>query len=128
MFCCLRVSTLPIRNGNTTMVANIFCNGLTPFLVSTLPIRNGNEIVIDLRSSLYSVSPCKYLTYKEWKRFSNYFHYSSCNHIVGALPIRNGNTKPSSIQFLTEYPVSTLPIRNRNGHADLNLLPRTVTP
>ena len=46
----------------------------------------------------------KYLIYKEWKLLSTLSKFSQNDT------------------------VSTLPIRNGNGHADLNLLPRTVTP
>ena len=110
----IRVSTLPIRNGN---LYTSFLH-LTIFLyVSTLPIRNGNRIFSYM--SLLGISTRKYLTYKEWKHSS----VNSVSHHI--LTVSSGKyltykewklagicrtiTMPQA-----NVPVSTLPIRNGN--------------
>ena len=81
------VSTLPIRNGNSSIVTG--SPSFSHSLVSTLPIRNGNS------------SP-----------FSLFFSFI----FVSTLPIRNGNISYilTSTTLDNQSDVSTLPIRNGN--------------
>ena len=74
-----KVSTLPIRNGNRTHFLKLL--KISPQLyVSTLPIRNGN-ISTNWRDNSGG-SICKYLTYKEWKRFLHCYPTSLSSYVI----------------------------------------------
>ena len=102
----LRVSTLPIRNGNISAFLSIDMMTSGKYLtykewkrkrpssvrplpdnVSTLPIRNGNTPTCWVNFFFHS---CKYLTYKEWKLCYSPVRIVFFN-TVSTLPIRNGN-------------------------------------
>ena len=82
-------------------ISIIFCYRVG-FHVSTLPIRNGNTTSL----FFFIRTPCKYLTYKEWKQII-FLILDPFWVKVSTLPIRNGN--------LRDRTVSTLPIRNGNS-------------
>ena len=83
-------------------------------LVSTLPIRNGNTSSFKVLT-IYGVF-CKYLIYKEWKRNRKRAATRQAPKSVSTLPIRNGNPPIIAASAFASAAVSTLPIRNGNSY------------